>query len=332
MSQGKLYLKVPSAQEANRDTVFMMFPLLVMACYLYGPRPAALCAAAAVTAVASDYVVAWLRGYQRDRTENSSIPAALVMTMMMPATVPYYVVITSTVLIVLVGKAAFGGWGVYPFNLPALGYCAAAVSWPEQVFRYPAPYTDIGITTTQNAVMMDGVFHSLKVGGLPNVRMTNLLLGNYAGPMGATAVLVLVACAMYLWMRREIHLAVPAGFLLTCFLFALLLPRVGEVSLSLSLYEQLYIRYQSVKYELLTGAMLYAAVFLINDPCTRPRNQRAYFAYGASIGLATMLFRYFGSYDIGVCFAILAVNALSGYLDRLFAPKVHKKEAVRDDS
>lgn len=332
MNQGKLYLKMPSPQEANRDIVFMTLPLIVMACYLYGARPAMLCLAAAVTAAVCDYLVAWLRGVQRDRTENSSLPAALVMTLLLPATVPYYVVAAATVLIVLVGKAAFGGVGNYPFNLSALGYCAAAVSWPQHIFRYPAPYTEIGIASTENAVMMDGAFHALRAGGLPNVRMTNLLLGNYAGPMGTTAVLVVIACAMYLWMRREIDLAIPAGFLITCFLFALLLPRVGDAWFTASLYDQVYVRYQSVKYELLTGAMLYAAVFLINDPNTRPRSRRAYFAYGAAIGLATMLFRYFGSYDVGVCFAVLLVNALSGWLDRLLPEKAHRKEAAVDDA
>ena len=82
MNAGKVYLKMPTAHEANRDMVFMVLPLLVMACYLYGARPAVLCAAAVVTATVCDYLVAWLRGFQRDQTENSSVPAALVMTML----------------------------------------------------------------------------------------------------------------------------------------------------------------------------------------------------------------------------------------------------------
>ena len=33
----------PPAREANRDIIFMMLPLLVVACYLYGGRPAVMC-------------------------------------------------------------------------------------------------------------------------------------------------------------------------------------------------------------------------------------------------------------------------------------------------
>ena len=54
MSTGKVYLKMPTAHEANRDMVFMMLPLLVMACYLYGARPAVLCITAVVTATVCD--------------------------------------------------------------------------------------------------------------------------------------------------------------------------------------------------------------------------------------------------------------------------------------
>ena len=44
------------------------------------------------------------------------------------------------------------------------------------------------------------------------------------------------------------------------------------------------------------------------------------------LGFMTMMFRYFGSYDTGVCFAVLAVNALAGYLDRLFSQKIFRRE------
>ena len=38
--------------------------------------------------------------------------------------------------------------------------------------------------------------------------------------------------------------------------------------------------------------------------------------YGALLGCVSMSFRYFGVYETGVCFAILIMNSLSGWLDR----------------
>ena len=68
---------------------------------------------------------------------------SLIIALLMPATVDWYVVIMAVLAGVLIGKEVFGGYGSYPFNPAAVGYAVAAVSWPEQVFRYPQPYTNI---------------------------------------------------------------------------------------------------------------------------------------------------------------------------------------------
>ena len=81
---------------------------------------------------------------------------------------------------------------------------------------------------------------------------------------------------------------------------------------------------------LLSGAMLFASVFLINDPVTLPKNELSRLVYGILLGVATMMFRYFGNYETGVCFALLAVNSLSGYIDRVVTRlTAHKKGVLR---
>ena len=80
-----LPLQPPSAYEANRDIVFMTLPLLALSTYFYGARPAVLCLTAAFTAMLCDHLVAWLRHRPCDKTENSSIPSALVLVLLLPA-------------------------------------------------------------------------------------------------------------------------------------------------------------------------------------------------------------------------------------------------------
>ena len=251
--------------------------------------------------------------------------AAPVNYLLLPATVHYYVVVVSVAVAILLGKHAFGGYGHYPFNPAAFGYAVAAVSWPGEVFLYPVPFTTMSVLDTGSATVMESVSHTLRAGGVPNVDTFDLILGNYAGPIGATSVLILVACAMYLWMRRDITLGIPFGFLLSCALVAFFYPRVNTLGLELP-WQYLDIRLLSLKYEMLSGALIFAAVFLVNEPVTRPKNTRAHFVYGMILGFMTMMFRYFGSYDTGVCFAVLAVNALAGYLDRLFSQKIFRRE------
>ena len=75
-------------------------------------------------------------------------------------------------------------------------------------------------------------------------------------------------------------------------------------------------RLRCVRDELLTGAMIFSAVFLLNEPYTCAHHRLGRILYGIMVGAFTMGFRYFGVYETGVCFAILAVNSISGWLDR----------------
>ena len=155
-----LPLQPPSAYEANRDIVFMTLPLLALSTYFYGARPAVLCLTAAFTAMLCDHLVAWLRHRPCDKTENSSIPSALVLVLLLPATVHYYVVVVSVAVAILLGKHAFGGYGHYPFNPAAFGYAVAAVSWPGEVFLYPVPFTTMSVLDTGSATVMESVSHT----------------------------------------------------------------------------------------------------------------------------------------------------------------------------
>ena len=52
------------------------------------------------------------------------------------------------------------------------------------------------------------------------------------------------------------------------------------------------------------------------QPYTCAHHRLGRILYGALVGAASMGFRYFGVYETGVCFALLAVNSVSALIDR----------------
>lgn len=309
-----------------RDSFLLMLPLLAMAVYLYGARPAVLCAVAVVTANLCDRLVALLRRKPYERHEMSSESFALLVAMLLPASVDYYVLIVAVLAAVLVGKEAFGGYGAYPFHPAAVGYVVAAVSWPEQVFRFPVPFAALPLGGTDGVQLVESASAVLKSGGLPTTSTLDLLLGDYAGPMGTTFNLVILSCLLYLLARRKTSLVTPACFLLACAAVAYLAPRLGDIPLSWP-WQYAGQRLEVLKFEMLSGAVLYSAVFLVNEPVTLPKNGASRAVYGLLLGFTSMMFRYFGTYETGVCFALLAVNAVSGWLDRVVTGfTAHRKE------
>ena len=104
---------------------FLCVPLLCVSCYLYGLRPLLLCGAALLTGNLCDRLVSLLRRrvYQPKDCSNESF--ALVITLLMPATVDWYVLAAAILAGALIGKEVFGGYGSYPFHPAAVGYAVA---------------------------------------------------------------------------------------------------------------------------------------------------------------------------------------------------------------
>lgn len=315
----------------HRDVFLMMLPLLAMAVYMYGWRPALLCLVAVVAANLCDRLVAVLRRRPYEPADMSSEAFAFVLAMLLPASVEYYVLVTAVLAAVMVGKEAFGGYGSYPFHPTAVGYVMAAISWPEQVFQYPQPFTDLPWGSCAGVPLVSSMTHTMKNGGLPTVGTMDLFLGNYAGPMGTTAALVILACALYLLVQKRISLPALVCFVAASAAVAFFFPRLGGVPLSWP-WQHVADRLAATKYELLSGGTLFAAVFLIGEPVTLPKNRWSQAAYGLLLGVAGMMFRYYGSYETGICFALLAINSVSGWLDRAVVRAIGKKEVRRHES
>ena len=294
---------------------FMAVPVLCMACFLYGVRPLLLCGIAVLTGNLCDRLVSLLRRRVYQASDFSNESFALVIALLMPVTVDIYVLIIAVLAGVLIGKEIFGGYGSYPFNPAAVGYVVAAVSWPEQVFRYPQPYTNIPLWDATGVPVSSTISDTLRSGGSLNISAISLGLGEYAAPMGTGAALVILACGFFLWLQKDTRLSATVSFLVTSALIAFFFPRqVGLMDASFA--AGLLSRLQCVRDELLTGAMLFSAVFLLNEPYTCAHHRLGRILYGVLAGIATMGFRYFGVYETGVCFALLAVNSVSALIDR----------------
>ena len=197
--------------------------------------------------------------------------------------------------------------------------CIAAVNWPGEVFKAVTPMTSVNLWTGA-AESTNSALSRIKLGGLPYISTFDLLLGNHAAAMGSAFVLVILSVGLFLLATKRITWHVPVSFLVTCSAISLAFPRIYGVSVL-----------DSLKYEILCSAIVFYAVFMLNEPATTPKKPAAKLIFGVLTGVLTMLFRYYGSYEIGGCFALLIVNATEGYWDRLFTEK-QKDESTGDDS
>ena len=302
-----------------RDFLVAMIPLVGMSMYLYGFRPFIIVLLAGVNAMLCDLTNALLRRRPYDVTDLSSIVFAEVFALMMPASVSYGVILIGTAVTVLLGKHAFGGYENYPCHPAAFGISFAAVCWPSQVFSYPKPFAALGLGFRPDVELFEASSHALNYGGRPYVELSDLITGNFTGPLGTTFCLILLAGLAFLVAHRAVSAHVPLSFIAACAVFSLLFPRIisGRIS--------------SLLYELLTSTVIFSAIFLAAEPSVSPKTPQAKIAFGCIAGLLTMLFRYYGQYDFGACFALIICGPLAGYLDRRLQRRTRVRVSKGDE-
>ena len=67
------------------------------------------------------------------------------------------------------------------------------------------------------------------------------------------------------------------------------------------------------------------AIFMATDYVTSPVTSVGRIIFGAGAAVITVLIRHFGSYPEGVSFAILFMNIVTPYIDRLVKRRVFGK-------
>ena len=281
------------------DMLLSLTGIYVICFYYYGPRVAVLGAISVFTAVVCDWAFLLLSRRRVYFTDFSPVITGLILPLLMPASIDFYVPVLAAAFGILVAKAVFGGTGHNVFNPAAAGFAFVSIAFSGQIFSYPVPNPQVPVPMFPGAdlpTIVSPAF-TLGVGGIPSYEIGEMLLGNHAGPMGATNILVILACLLFLIFRRTLRWEAPVFFLLTASLLAFVFPRAP------------FTGSDSVMYEMMSGMILFGGVFMIGDPVTSPLRDWSKIAYGMLSAVIVMLFRHIGRFEEGFIYALLIMNA-----------------------
>lgn len=296
-----------STRNVMLNVVISLVILYGMAFFYYGPRVALLAGVGVVTAIVVDTICILMFGGKPSIYDFSPIITGMIVPLLLPATIPLYVVIVAIIFGILVAKHPFGGLGYNVFNPAAAGYAFVVTCYPaEMLQRYPVPLEWVPVFAPETATVTTSTSFALNMGGVPKESILDLALGNTPGPMGATNLLVLVACLFFLLTRRTIKWQIPISFLATTSIIAFFFPRIPVSNI------------ESVAYEMMSGLVFFGAVFMLTDPVTTPRRTWARVAYGVVCGIIVMLFRQVGKVGQPFVFALLTMNAFVWMFDMIF--------------
>ncbi len=277
------------------DVVLALMPALLAGLLKFGFRVVPVVTISIGAAIVTEWLYCIVAKVGRNTTaDGSAIVTGLLLAMTLPHTVPYWQAALGSVFAILVVKCLCGGLGQNIFN-PALAARAfLMLIWPVGLTRYV--YVD-GVTAATP-------LHHMVMPALPEESLMDMFLGNCPGSIGEISALALLIGGAYLVYRKVISIRIPAAYLGTLAVLSLVFSKT-DAPIDWMLYS------------LLSGGVMLGAIFMATDYATSPATPVGQIVYGIGCGVLTLIFRYYGLFPEGVTYAILVMNALVWFLDRV---------------
>jgi electron transport complex protein RnfD len=294
-----------SAQRMMYITLLALMLPSAAAIYFFGYYALSVIAVSVVSALITEYLVKRLRG-RPFVMDGSAIVIGLLLALLMPPTIPLWMVVVGAVIAIAIIKEAFGGQGHYIFN-PALGGMAFMYAcFPTKMTTWVEP-TGFSSELTTAAAPLSEAFAE-------NTNKLAMFLGDTGGALGETSALLILIAGIILIALRVIDWRIPLSFITTTFLFSAVLGA-------------------DPVFQLLAGSLMLGAFFLATDSVTSPLTHRGKLIFGFGAGILLVLIRLYGDMPDGIAYSILLMNAATPLIDRFVKAKPYGfKKAVKGDA
>lgn len=306
-----------STQRIMLTVIIALIPAFAVGIYQFGIRAAILTIVCVAACVVFEYLMNVILKKEQTVGDLSAVLTGVLLAFNLPAGLPYWIAIVGSFAAIVVVKQLFGGIGQNLVN-PAV---------TARIFLFIAFATEMTTWPTARGSGVDAVTSATPLGELAAGEMSldavsasnlDLFLGNIGGCIGEVSALALLIGGIFLIVSHVITWHIPVSFLAT----------VGVLGL-------LWGGIDGAVFHLCAGGVMLGAFFCATDYVTSPTLPMGKIIFGIGCGLFTMLIRIFASYPEGVSFAILLMNILTPYIDRICEGRMYpapKKEKGGDEN
>lgn len=297
--------------------VATLVPIAGASIYFFGPSALLVILASMLGA----FLVEHFLGKGGTLRDGSAAITGLLLGLTLPPGIPMWMAALGGAFAIGFGKLIFGGLGFNAFNPALLGraflqaaFPTALTTWPRiggswwalrgDTFALPFmhPREAVAITAATPLGLMKFESKATQLG--------DLVLGTRGGSLGETAALLILLCGAYLAIKRYLDWRIPASVFATVAALSAVLHLVSPE------------RYPSAAFMLFSGGLVLGAVYMATDPVTAPVTKLGRWVFGVGIGVLVVVIRIWGGLPEGVMYAILLMNALVPFINRITRPRV----------
>jgi len=270
----------------------LLFPVAA-ATYFFGLRALILILFTTLVAILAEAGFQRIVGKPVTIRDGSAAVTGVLLALVLPPSLPLWMAGIGAIVAVVLVKGLFGGLGFNIFN-PALAARAVLLaSWPVAMTTWTKPLDSV---TTASPLFLAKMHEAV-----PDY--LTLFMGNRAGSLGETSVLMILIGAAILYWKKIIDWPAPTAY-------------IGTVALLTALLGQ------DPLFHILSGGLLLGAFFMATDYVTAPVTTSGRFIFGLGCGIMTVLIRLYGGFPEGVNYSILIMNMLTPVIDTYVRPRL----------
>lgn len=290
------------------DALFCLLALVVMSVFYYGYRVLIVTSLSVVVCYATDFLCSYLRNKKYVFNDYTSITGGFILALLMPASIPYGVIIIAAVLVTVIGKQAFGGNDNLIFNPVAVGYALVTLCWSKVMLMFPSPVPmgQLSLASQISETQSHSLTYFLNMGNIPFFYRLDILLGRFEGPMGTSHIIILFVCLFCFVLRKSASIFTVVSSLITLVVGAGLFPLAYNMSLK-----------AAIIFEIISCSTIYVLLFLLCDHRITPKTRTGQSLYGMLFAILTLFLRRYIGLEIAAIFAVLFSNALVSTMDDL---------------
>lgn len=305
------------------DVIIALMPAVVASIFIYGFYPLFLMILCVGSAVFAEWLFNVITKRRQTVGDLSAIVTGIILSLNLPAVVPFYVPIVGAFFAIIIVKMIFGGIGKNFANPAITARIFLMLAWTGVMTSFVKPI-DLSdganlFAYFENIVginLPDAITSATPLAAIKNAIASNtdpsaglsaldMFLGTIGGSAGEVSALAILIGGAYLAVRKVIDLKIPLLYIGSTVIFtAIFFADTGFVGEYIWTY-------------LLSGGLLFGAVFMATDYATSPKSPTGVVIYGAGLGFLTVVIRKYSSMNEGVSFAILLMNIVTPLLDRI---------------
>lgn len=289
-----------STHKIMRDVIIALLPATAAGVIFFGQAALITIALCVGSAFVSEFLFNLIVRKKQTVGDLSCIVTGLLLALSLPAKVGVWECVLGSAFAIIIVKCLFGGLGCN-FANPAI---TARVML---IYSFGSAVGGGSHTVYQDVDVVGGatpleILGSDDVTNLPS--LFDMIIGNRMGAIGETCAVALLVGFVYLLCRKVITWHTPVIYVGSVFVLSLILENFNV---------------EAALYQVLGGGLLIGAIFMATDYVTSPITKRGKAVFALGCGILTIVFRYFSSLPEGVSYAILLMNILSPYIEKLCA-------------